>query len=151
MSNRRFESLTPEALEKIAERNDTIVMKEEYDHFEAWEVSKVRACVMKLRNIAVRAESEREAREQALKDPVLAEFSKHYRTIFKRMTQPEVARKEENVQTILHFMELKERMDRGELTEMQAKSLASDFAISSLLAQAGAPKPPPQAIIEELD
>lgn len=107
---------------------------------------------MKLRNIAVRAESERAAREQALKDPVLAEFSKHYRTMFKRMTQPEVARKEENVQTILHFMELKERMDRGELTEMQAKSLASDFAISSLLAQApGAPKPPPHAIIEELD
>ena len=148
--SRRLANLTPEEVERIAERDDTMVMKEEYDHFTPWKEDRVRFAVLKLRSITVNAGSKEEARSQAQKDDELREFSTLYKKMYERLTEPEVARNEAHVKTILRFIELHEMMTAGAMTETQAKSQASDFALASLLSQAGAP-PPPESVIEELD
>ena len=68
-ARRKLASLSEAEIRELAGRQDTIIMQPEYDTFEPWAESRVRACARELCNIAQRAPSTEASRREALTLP----------------------------------------------------------------------------------
>jgi hypothetical protein len=135
MANRRVENLTQARLEELAERDDTIVYAPTHDTlFDPWPAERVRACVRQIVRVAKACATEDEARAK-LGDE-MKEFAANYQVMYKRLTQPEVARNQGHVDIMLAMVDLRARVERGELNEVTAQKMASEEAMIRLLAQA---------------
>lgn len=151
---RELASLSESEIRELAGRRDTIIMQPEYDHFEPWPESRVRACVKMLCSIARRAKNTEEARAEALKKEELKQFSTRYVKMWERFSDPQTAQNESHVNTLFSIITLHEQMRAGQITETAAKAKASDIALAGLMNQVpNAPTAPAEAAsrIEELD
>ena len=152
MENRRVAHLTQDDIRRLSKRKDTVVYETEYTTvFTPWEDGRVRSVIRKLRSISINCDDEEEAREAALKDPELREFSNLYQTMFKVLCNPAHARSEETVKTLLAFVDLQAKLRAGEVTDQQARASASDTALAGILRQMPNAPQPPASSIEELD
>lgn len=148
---RTYANLTQQHLERLAERPDVVVYHPTHDVvFVPWESSRVRRCAMHLVRIARRCATEDEARERvrgaamAANAPAEAvdatDFEANYQMMFRRLTQPEVARQETAVAIVLNMIEMRGRVERGELTEEEAQSTVGQQTLNTLVAAAHTPE-----------
>ena len=136
MANRRVENLTQARLEELAERDDTIVYAPTHDTlFDPWPAERVRACVRQIVRVAKACATADEARAK-LDDDEMKDFAANYQVMYKRLTQPEIAQNQGHVDIMLAMVDLRARVERGELNEVTAQKMASEEAMIRLLAQA---------------
>lgn len=138
----RFANLTPEDLARLSERGDTVVYEPTHDTiFEPWPAQKVRKVVRLIIGVSKACESEDEARTKlrALGGDV-AEFESKYQVMFKRLTEPNVARNPKHVEIVLNMISIRERLEKGELDEMTAQRLVGEQTLANLMAQAQGPQ-----------
>lgn len=137
MANRRVENLTQERLEELAEREDTIVYAPEHTHlFDAWPAEKVRACVRKIVKVAKNCATAEEACTKLSTDEELRGFAENYQKMWSTLTQPQVAQNQGHVDIMLAMVDLRARVEAGELNDTTAQKMAAEEAMIRLLAQA---------------
>lgn len=133
-------AVTPDRLRQLAERDDTVVYEPTYTHtFEPWPSARVKACVAHIVDVARGCATQVEAAAMArAASPEVAEFERHYQVMFKRLTEPEVARNDGMVKIVQQMIALRERVVRGAMTDVEAQSMLSEQALTELAAQAQA-------------
>lgn len=139
MATQRFTNLTPERIAELSQRDDCVVYQPTHDVlFDPWPSQRVRACVRRIVKTSRRSASAEEARASLDVDAEVAEFKDKYQLMYTRLTQPEIARNEAHVETFLAMVDLRARVERGEMSESHAQQAASEEAMTRLLAQARA-------------
>lgn len=133
-------NLTPENLARLAERDDTVVYQPTHDTiFEPWPATRVRRCATFIVSVARGCATEEDARNRLRAvGGDMTEFEAKYQLMFQRLTEPDIARNKGHVEIILSMIDLRDRMDRGTLSEEGAQRLVSEQALAGLLAQAHA-------------
>lgn len=127
-------------MEALAEQEGNVVMCPTYDVvFEPWPRERVRRAVDATARLALQTASGDAARAKAMEDAELAEFAGKYQVMFKRASDPAVAANASHMATIHHMIDVFDNLQRGAVTEQDARASVSDRALSGLLAQ----MPPP--------
>ena len=140
MASRRVTGLSQADVEALATQQGNVVMRPTYDVvFEPWPRERVRRAVDATSRLARGAVSADAAQAKAMEDPELAEFASKYQVMFKRASDPAVAGNESHMATIHHMIDVFDQMQRGAVSEQDARASVSDRALSGLLAQ----MPPP--------
>ena len=103
--------------------------------FEPWSTDKVNVCVNKL--IKITKDKGDEAKDIALQDPELKQFSQKYQIFFKQLTNLEFVNEDVNLRIIRRLISLKEGLDTGVLTEKEAKAASADIALKELAQKSG--------------
>ena len=101
--------------------------------------------------IAAGCDTAEAAREVCSKDEELRAFGELYQKFYEKFSTPEIARNREHVHVAMEMIRLHEQMQRGQLSETDAKSQVSDIALASLMRQTPEAPKPPESVIEELD
>lgn len=137
LKSSKFANLTPERLAELSDRPDCVVYEPTHDTvFEPWPAERVRSCVRRIVDVARRCTDEEEARRLVRTLPDVPEFEAHYQVMFQRLTEPAVARNRGHVEIILGMVGIRERVERGTLTDEGAQRLVSEQALAGLLSQA---------------
>lgn len=143
--SRRITGLSQADVEALAGQDGNVVMQPTHDViFEPWPRERVRRAVDAVARIAVDALSEEDAQARALQVAELREFAGKYQVMFKRASDPAVAGNKSHIATIHHMIDVFHQMQRGTISEQDARVSVSDRALSGLLAQM--PAPPPRSV-----
>lgn len=135
----KFENLTKERLEELANRDDCVVYEPTYDTvFEPWPAQRVEKCVRDIVRVTKKCSNSEEAVERTKNIADVLEFSQKYQLMFNRLTDPSIARNQGHVDTFLSMIKLRSQIENGIMSEADAQRTVSEEALTRLLAQAQA-------------
>lgn len=148
----RQQAFSADRLKQLSQDPTKVVYQPTYDVvFEPWSTRRVETALRRVVAIAAGSATAEQARKVCSEDAELRAFAALYQKFYEKFSTPEVARNKEHVHVAMEMIRLHDEMQRGQLSEMAAKTQVSDIALASLMRQApGAPKPP-ESLIEELD
>ena len=145
-----YARLTQADIERIAQQDGVTVMKETYDReYDEWTVEKVTKCVDALVGytkicIDEGIDDVKTIRRGAIKlDEQLLGFAVTHRVFFEKLTTPEFVSDARALTAVRALIATKRRVDRGEITDTEAKHYAAGVALQQ--ATDSTPRlPPPQ-------
>ena len=135
---RRMTGLSQADVEALAQVEGNVVMQPTYDVvFGPWARDRVRKALDAVLDIAASESSSSDTVARAMQNPELSEFAGKYQIMFKRASDPAVARNPSHVATMHHMIEVFDQMQKGAVSEQDARASVSDRALSGLMKQMG--------------
>jgi len=118
----------------LAEKPNTTVYKHVHDIvFTPWPSEKVAQVTKVLVQKTLSDNDADKTRREVVKDDELRYFSEHYKVFFMKLTDPEFVTVPRNVQMTLKLIQLKQDVERGKTSEVDAAASASSMALTGLL------------------
>lgn len=117
------------------EYGDVSVYEPEYaHHFTPWPTHKVKKCIRDIVAVAKRCATDSESRRACLVEVQDAEeFRANYQIMWKRLTQPDIAKRDDLVCIFLQMCELHNKTTSGQLTKEEAQKQLSQAALQHLM------------------
>ena len=124
---------TEEKLRELAEQPNVTVMQPTHDIvYTPWESQRVMNAFKRVVQLTRRGDSP----ERIRKDPELDEFASKYTTFFSKLTDPAFAADDEHLLVMQKLILLRQMVEVGRLTEVEAQAQSADIALQSLAARA---------------
>lgn len=129
---------TPDELRLRAENDPSvIVMQHAWDRtYEPYEAERVAHLVNMLADITRGAATEEEARALATENDELRVFGERYGLLYRKMTTPAFVADPRAVQAVLSLVDLRQRVERGQLSARSGEEHAAGIAIRKALLDA---------------
>lgn len=124
---------TDEKLQELSEQPNTVVYKPTHDvTFTPWPASKVSTAVDDIVKLTKTLKEKTAIDEACQNQPLLAEFSDKYKTMYSNLTNENFVADVENIRVLKRIILLKAAVDQNMTSEQAAQAQVSDIAIKSL-------------------
>ena len=148
----RQQALTEEGLKALSRDPTKVVYQPTHDVlFEPWPSRRVETAVRRIVSISAGCSTAEDARKICSQDPELKAFGELYQKFYEKFSTPSVAQNRDYVDVAMQMIRIHDQMQRGMVSEADAKSRVSDIALASLMRQTPEAPTPPASVIEELD
>lgn len=124
-----------EKLRELAERPNTQVLRPKFTVHKAWKADRLRGVMEKLVARVVSADKDMPdftLRKACLEDTEILTFQRQHPKCFWLLTDRSIIKDEKSRNAITGMLLLKEKMERGELTEDDANAAATKHVMESL-------------------